>query len=137
MILGIGIDIVEIGRVKQALSQTGFARRVFTQAEREYCEARGVQSAASYAARFAGKEAVMKALGTGLSKGSWQEIEITVNELGRPEVRLRGYFALRAKELQAVHTYISLSHAREYAVAQAILEGTVDENSNSAANEGN
>lgn len=137
MILGIGIDIVEIGRIKQALSQTGFVQRVFTQAEREYCEARGAQRSASYAARFAGKEAVMKALGTGLSKGRWQEVEITVNELGQPEVQLRGYFALRAKDLQATHTYISLSHAREYAVAQAILEGSVHENSNSAANAGN
>lgn len=137
MILGIGIDIVEIGRIKQALSQTGFVQRVFTQAEREYCEARGVQRAASYAARFAGKEAVMKALGTGLSKGRWQDVEITVNELGKPEVQLRGSFAQRAKDLQATQTYISLSHAREYAVAQAILEGTLHENSNSAADAGN
>lgn len=123
MILGIGIDIAEIGRIKKALTHAAFALRVFTAAEREYCEARGVQAAASYAARFAGKEAVMKAFGTGLSKGSWQDVEIIVDEMGKPKVVLQGYFALLAQNRKVRQVHISLSHTREYAVAQAVLEG--------------
>lgn len=123
MIIGVGIDVVEISRIKKAIIHNGFLQRVFTQMEREYCEARGMQKAASYAARFSGKEAVMKAFGTGLSKGSWQDIEITVNEFGQPQVRLSGYFAELANTKQNARMHISLSHAREYAVAQAVLEG--------------
>ena len=66
LIVGIGTDIVEIARVKRAAAREAFLMRVYTEAERAYCESRGVQRMASYAARFAGKEAVMKALGTGL-----------------------------------------------------------------------
>ena len=70
LIVGIGTDIVEIARVKRAAAREAFLMRVYTEAERSYCESRGVQRMASYAARFAGKEAVMKALGTGLRGGT-------------------------------------------------------------------
>ena len=70
LIVGIGTDIVEIARVKRAAAREAFLMRVYTEAERAYCESRGVQRMASYAARFAGKEAVMKALGTGLRGGT-------------------------------------------------------------------
>lgn len=123
MILGIGIDIIEIDRVKAALERPEFARRVFTAAERDYCEARGAQRPASYAARFAGKEAVMKAFGTGLSAGSWQDVEIIPDAAGRPTVNLSGHFAALADRQGVDRIHISLTHARDYAAAQAILWG--------------
>lgn len=123
MILGIGIDIVEIGRIRAALERPGFAARVFTAAEREYCDGRGAQRTASFAARFAGKEAVFKAFGTGLSAGSWQDVEILTDAAGRPTVRLRGFFGELAARQGATAVHISLSHAREYATAQVILQG--------------
>lgn len=123
MILGIGIDIIEIGRVGSAVEQEGFVRRVFTAAERAYCDGRGLQRAASYAARFAGKEAVMKAFGTGLAAGSWQDVEILPDESGRPVVSLGGRFGQLAAAMGVTAVHISLSHARDYAAAQAILWG--------------
>jgi len=123
MILGIGIDIVEIERVRSALERPGFAERVFTAAEREYCEGRGVQRFASFAARFAGKEAVLKAFGTGLAAGSWQDVEILPGAAGRPGVRLKGYFGDLAERLGVAAVHISLSHARDVAAAQVVLWG--------------
>ena len=125
MITGIGIDIVEVSRVESAIKRQSFISRVFTPLEQSYCESRGAQRTASYAARFAGKEAVMKALGTGLSSGTWQDVEITVNEAGRPEVTLSGFFAAKAAELGGTRIHISLSHTKEYAAAQAIVEGEI------------
>ncbi len=123
MILGIGTDIIEIGRVREALERPGFAERVFTAAEREYCAGRGAQRWASFAARFAGKEAVLKAFGTGLSAGRWQDVEILPDAAGRPAVGLKGYFATLAAERGVAEVHVSLSHARDYATAQAILWG--------------
>jgi holo-[acyl-carrier protein] synthase len=123
MILGIGIDVVEIERVRSALERPRFAERVFTAAERGYCEGRGVQRDASFAVRFAGKEAVLKALGTGLSAGSWQDVEILPDEAGRPVVRLSGYFGDLAARQGVTAVHISLSHAREVAAAQVVLWG--------------
>ena len=97
MIRGIGTDIIEIARVKRAADSEAFCRRVYTQAERAYCESRGVQQMASYAARFAGKEAVLKALGTGLRGGTLHDVEILPDELGAPQVHLSGYFAQLAR----------------------------------------
>ena len=123
MILGIGIDVVEIERIRSALGRSGFAERVFTAAEREYCEGRGVQRFASFAARFAGKEAVLKAFGTGLSAGSWQDVEILPDAAGRPVVRLSGYYGKLAARQGVTAVHISLSHAQEVAAAQVILWG--------------
>ena len=97
LIVGIGTDIVEIARVKRAAAREAFLMRVYTEAERAYCESRGVQRMASYAARFAGKEAVMKALGTGLRGGTLHDIEILPDALGAPRVHLSGYFAQLAR----------------------------------------
>lgn len=123
MIIGTGIDIVEISRIKDAIIRPSFITRVFTPDERQYCESRGVQKASSYAARFAGKEAVMKAFGTGLAGGSLQDIEIFLDDRGCPHVKLSGQFAILAKDKSVGEVYISLTHAREYAAAQAILWG--------------
>lgn len=126
MIIGTGIDIIEIERVKKAVKNARFIERVFTREEQVYCQARGAQAAASYAARFAAKEAVLKAFGTGLRKGSLQEISILNNALGAPAVFLTGYFDELAKEKKVGSIYVSLSHARQYAVAQVIFWGSED-----------
>lgn len=123
MIIGIGIDIIEISRIQQAIKHPAFISRIFTDSEQEYCNSRGVQRAASYAARFAGKEAVFKAFGTGLSKGSWQDIEIINDKRGCPNVRLRGFYAEIAQEMGVTKIQLSLTHAREYAAANAVLWG--------------
>ena len=123
MIIGTGIDIIEISRIKDAIIRQSFVHRVFTEREQQYCESKGVQKPASYAARFAGKEAVMKAFGTGLAGGTLQDIEILLNDKGCPHVELNGKFATLASQMGVTAIHISLTHAREYAAAQAILWG--------------
>jgi holo-[acyl-carrier protein] synthase len=126
MILGTGIDIIEIQRIAEAVKNPRFIERVFTEQEREYCESRGAQKAGSYAARFAAKEAVMKALGTGLSKGRWLDVEILSVLDTKPGVRLYGFYAAIAREMGIVEVHLSLSHSRDYAVAQAIARGGIN-----------
>lgn len=123
MILGVGTDIIEIERVRKAIETRRFVERVYTEGERSYCESRGMQAAASYAARFAGKEAVLKAFGTGLREGSLLDIEILPDDLGCPRVKLFGHYAKLAGEKGVTSVHLSLSHAREYATAQCVLEG--------------
>ena len=122
MVVGIGIDLVEIHRMKKAVENPLFVQRVFTSAEQTYCISRGRQGAASYAARFAAKEAVMKALGTGLAGGgTWQDVEVLPDDQGKPVMKLTGYFAQLAESLGVAQIFVSLSHAQEYAVAQVLL----------------
>ena len=123
MIVGIGTDIIEIARVRRAIETQAFLTRVFTAEERSYCGGRGRQAAASYAARFAAKEAVLKAFGTGLRGGTLQEVEIRIDALGAPYCVLTGYFARLAEERGVLHIHISMSHSREYATAQCVMEG--------------
>jgi holo-[acyl-carrier protein] synthase len=124
MIIGIGTDIIEISRIKKALKNKRFIERVFTPQEIIYCESRGVQAPASYAARFAGKEAVLKAFGTGLAGGgTLLDIEILPDEKGCPSVQLYDYFDHEAKNMGVTRVYISLSHAQMYATAQVIFGG--------------
>ncbi len=123
MILGIGCDIIEINRVGRAVRKQAFCRRVFSEAEAAYCAGRGRQAAASFAARFAAKEAVLKALGTGLRYGSLREIEILPDALGKPEVRLSGRHAQLAAARGAGKILLTLSHSREMAMACAVVEG--------------
>lgn len=122
MVVGIGIDLVEIHRMKKAIGNKLFIQRVFTTPEQNYCDGRGKQNAASYAARFAAKEAVMKALGTGLSGGgTWREIEVLPDDQGKPVMSLTGTFAELAEKLGVTRIHVSLSHAQEYATAQVLL----------------
>ena len=122
MIMGIGIDLVEIHRMKRAVENPLFVKRVFTPAEQAYCSSRGRQGAASFAARFAAKEALMKALGTGLvNGGTWQDVEVLPDPLGKPVMTLTGYFGSLARETGVQRIFVSLSHAQEYAVAQVLL----------------
>lgn len=122
MIVGIGCDIIEIERIVRAIKSESFIRRVFTAEEAAYCQRRGQQAAASFAARFAAKEAVLKALGTGLREGSLQEIAVDNDGLGKPLVQLSGHFAMLAKQLGVKNIQISLSHSRELATAYVIME---------------
>ena len=99
MILGIGCDIVRVERVERAAKNERFLIRVYTEAERTYAVQCGRAGAASLAARFAGKEAVLKAFGTGLRGGTLHDVEILPDALGAPKVHLHGFFAARAAEM--------------------------------------
>ena len=124
MILSIGIDIIEVARVREVLSRTPrFTERVFTEAERAYCEGRGVVAAQHYAARFAAKEAALKAFQTGWSGGiSWHDVEIAARENGAPYLVFSGEVLALFVKSGATAAHLSLSHTTEHAIAQVILE---------------
>ena len=123
MLIGVGCDVIEIARVRKAIERDAFLQRVFAKEEIAYCRGRGAQAAASFAARFAAKEAVLKALGTGLRGGELQEIVITNDALGKPSVQLLGYHAELAAQLGVNNIAISMSQSREAAMAYVIMEG--------------
>lgn len=120
MIIGIGTDIAETERIKKALANERFRARVYSPAEREYCEGRGAHTMASYAARWAAKEAIGKALGCGITGGELSELEILPGENGKPYVRLGKGWAAMLPAGAKIH--ISLSHAKLYATAQCVIE---------------
>lgn len=122
MIYGIGIDVVEVGRIEEAIVKLGdaFLDRLFTKGEREYCE-KQMRPALHFAARFAAKEAVSKALGTGIGgQAGWLDMEVIRVESGAPKMVFIG----RAADFLAVEgiaeVQVSLSHAKEYAAANAV-----------------
>lgn len=124
MIVGSGIDVVEIGRIQQAIDRYGrrFLDRVYVDAEQAYCQ-RKRNAAESFAARFAAKEAAAKALGTGMSFGvTWREIEVVREPTGRPTVRFHGRAARMAERLGVTRSNLSLTHTAEIAVASVVLE---------------
>ena len=123
MLIGVGCDVIEIARVAKAIERDAFVIRVFAPEEIAYCRSRGKQAAASFAARFAAKEAVLKALGTGLRGGELTEIVITNDELGKPSVQLLGYHGQLAAKLGVKKIAISMSHSRETALAYVVMEG--------------
>lgn len=122
MIIGIGCDIIEIERIKKACERESFVKRVFTEQEIAYCNARKTQAYSSYAARFAAKEAVLKALGTGLRDGEIKEIEVVNDELGKPSIILGGYHKALSEKKGVKRIHISLSHTRTEAIAYCIME---------------
>lgn len=122
MITGIGMDIVEVSRIKKAISSEHFVKRVFTVAEIDYCRSRGQQAAQSFAARFAAKEAILKAFGTGLRGGRLTDMEILPDDLGCPRAKLTGYFADLAQEKGIKNIWLSLTHTKEYGAAQCVME---------------
>ena len=125
MIVSIGIDIIEIRRVREVLARTPrFRERVFTEDERAYCDSRGAVNAVQhYAARFAAKEAAFKALRTGWRDGlAWHHVEVASDELGAPLLLLSGHARALFEGLGATHAHLSLSHTSEHAVAQVIFE---------------
>ena len=124
MIVGTGLDLVEVERIERTLALYGrrFLERVFTRREIEYCE-RHKNRGERYAARFAAKEAGMKALGTGWRHGiRWLDLEVVNQANGRPTLEFSGVAAQRAAGLRVRAIALSLSHTPTHAVAQVILE---------------
>lgn len=124
MIVGSGIDLVEISRIQQSVQRFGqrFLDRVYTTSEQAYC-LRKRNSAESLAARFAAKEAGAKALGTGISRGvSWLEIEVVREPSGRPTIRFHGRAAEIAKALGVAHVALSITHTSTLSMASVVVE---------------
>jgi holo-[acyl-carrier protein] synthase len=124
MILGTGVDIAEVPRIRESIERFGdrFLRRIFTEGEINYCEQKATRFE-SYAARFAAKEAGMKALGTGWSHGiRWRDIEVVRPKGQRPTIKFHGQAAVLADKLGTKNIALSLTHTSEQALAHVILE---------------
>jgi len=123
MIKGIGVDMVEIGRVRKLIEHDrGFAARIFTAREIAYCESK-FSKAQHYAARFTAKEAFFKALGTGFRDGmGWQDVEVENDSLGKPQLRLAAVALEQFKKRKLRKALLSLSHTRDMAVALVVIE---------------
>jgi holo-[acyl-carrier protein] synthase len=124
MLVSTGIDVVEVYRIEETMARTPrFAERVFTPAEREYCDAKGAAAAQSYAGRFAAKEAFLKALKTGWrGKITWRDIEIVNDGDGVPSLNISGEASRLFKKTGAARIHVSISHTSEHAVAHVIFE---------------
>ena len=115
MIVSIGIDIIEVARIREVLLRTPrFTERVYTRAEREYCDSRGVVAAQHYAARFAAKEAALKALQTGWRGGiSWQDVEVSARDTGAPYLIFTGEVLTIFKKIRRYrNASFTLTHQR-------------------------
>ena len=125
MIIGVGVDIVSIQRLRSTLERQGtrFLNRVFTPAEQEYCQSHR-DPVPHYAARFAAKEALFKALGTGWAQGvSWLDAEVQRRNREAPALLLRGKTQKFSRALGTRSIHLSLSHSGDSAIATVILEG--------------
>jgi holo-[acyl-carrier protein] synthase len=124
MIIGIGIDIAEVPRIRQSIERFGdrFLQRIYTAGEIRYCDSKA-NRVERYAARFAAKEAAMKALGTGWNHGvRWRDCEVARLPGGRPTIAFHGKAGEVAARLGVKHAALSLAHTAEQAIAQIILE---------------
>ena len=128
LIVGCGIDLVKIERIEKVIKKWGdnFVFRIFTPLEREYCEEKKGNKFQSYAGKFAAKEAFLKALGLGLRGVNWKEIEIKNDELGQPIIDTSGKLKNIASAKGVSKYFITISHSKDYAIAQVILEGLFD-----------
>ena len=127
MILGVGVDLIEVARIRDTFNRFGdrFVRRILHDAEIAYCLSHK-DPAPFLAARFAAKEAISKAFGTGItSELGWTDMEVAKRASGEPYVILHGAGAELFKRRGAIRLHLSLSHTVNYAVAQAVLEGAV------------
>jgi len=125
MILGTGVDLAEVGRIRDAIERYGdrFVQRIYTSAEIAYVE-RKANRFERYAGRFAAKEAGMKAIGTGWKRGvRWQDFEVSNLPSGRPTLRLHGVAAQLAEKMGVKSISLSITHTAEMGMAQVILEG--------------
>ena len=128
----VGVDLVDVARVARAWTRPGGAERLLTAGELAYCRARPHEDE-HVAARFAAKEAVLKAFGTGLSTGMrWTDVEVVNDPTGRPQVRLHGEAARRADRRGLLGIEVSLSHTAELAIAQAVAVWTSQQGEASA-----
>jgi len=124
MIVGTGIDIAEVPRIAESIQRFGnrFITRIFTEGEIRYCDSKA-NRVERYAARFAAKEAAMKALGTGWNRGvTWRDVEVSRQPGSRPTIVFHGKAAEFAEKLNARHVSLSLTHTKDFAMAQVILE---------------
>jgi holo-[acyl-carrier protein] synthase len=124
MIVGSGIDITEVPRIAASIARFGerFLYRIFTEGEIRYCDLKA-NRVERYAARFAAKEAAMKAIGTGWNHGvTWRDVEVSRMPGGRPTITFHGKAAEFAARLRVKHIALSLTHTAEHAIAQVILE---------------
>jgi holo-[acyl-carrier protein] synthase len=124
-ILGMGVDLAEVGRIREAIARHGdrFIQRIYTPKEIAYVE-RKANRYERYAGRFAAKEAGMKAIGTGWRGGvSWQDFEVANMPSGRPTLRLHGEAAKVAEKMGVKNVWLSITHTAELGMAQVILEG--------------
>lgn len=121
----LGNDIIEIKRITDAINKSDrFLERLFTEAEIAYCESRNKGKYESYAGIYTAKEAFLKALGTGLRRGSWLDIEIAHDKLGgAPFIRLQGVFKEIYDEKGYKNILVSISHCQSYAMSTVIFEG--------------
>ncbi|HWZ83635.1 MAG TPA: holo-ACP synthase [Terriglobales bacterium] len=125
MIVGTGVDIAEVHRIRESIERFGerFLHRVYTEGEIQYCERKNVTRFESYAARFAAKEAGMKALGTGWNHGvRWRDIEVVRPRGQRPTIQFHGQAAAFAEKLGTRNIALSITHTSEQALAHVILE---------------
>jgi len=124
MIVGTGIDIAEVPRIAESIQRFGdrFITRIFTEGEIRYCDSKA-NRIERYAARFAAKEAAMKALGTGWNRGvTWRDVEVSRQPGSRPTIVFHGKAAEFAEKLNTKHVSLSLTHTKDFAMAQVILE---------------
>ena len=123
MIKGIGTDIIDIVRIKKIIAKDGrFIEKVFTGSEISYCESMSRREI-HYAARFAAKEALFKALGTGYRDGmSWKDISVKNDELGKPGIELSGKTLDNFKKKKLRNIHLSISHTKEYAVSFVVID---------------
>ena len=124
MIVGIGIDLVEISRLKRSIERFNerFLKRIYTVRELEYCQQKLIQET-HYAVRFAAKEAMVKAVGIGVRNGiTWQDIEVVNDGMGKPEIRTYGKCKQILSILKVNRIHISLSHTENYGIAMVVLE---------------
>ena len=124
MIFGTGTDIIEIRRIENSIARSeAFVNKIFTEAEQAYCKAQKAGIFQSYAARYAAKEAVFKALGTGYRYGmAFREIEVKNDKLGKPEVMVHGKVKAFVNDQEITCIHLSLSHVKEMALAFVVLE---------------
>jgi holo-[acyl-carrier protein] synthase len=124
MIVGTGIDLAEVPRIRHSIERFGdrFLKRIYTAGEIRYCDSKA-NRVERYAARFAAKEAAMKALGTGWSHGvRWRDCEVSRMPGGRPTIVFHGRAGEIASKLGVSNAALSISHTEEQAIAQVILE---------------
>src|SRR3954469_2808834 len=125
-IVGTGIDITEVARIAASIERFGerFLNRVYTSNEIAYCQSKKRSANQSFAARFAAKEAAMKAIGTGLRRGvTWHDVEVGREPGGRPTIIFHGQAKMFAEKLGMKRAALSLTHTAHEAMAQVILEG--------------
>ena len=124
MIFGTGIDIIEVGRIKNSIRKYSgrFKKKIFTQKEIDYCHSQA-DPAKHFAARFTVKEAVLKCFGTGMTGGIlWKDIEVGKLSSGQPVLNLHGNGKKLFNQLKLKHIHVSITHDKTYAVAHAIAE---------------